>query len=252
MAVRVVGADGPTHPPPTGVDVLGARLAGLREQIAHAADGRRITIVAVTKGHGADAVAAARAAGLDDLGESYARELVAKAGMEASAGPPTVPGATGVPGLGRTAARWHFLGAVQRRKVRALAPLVHLWQSVDREAAGREIARHAAGAAVLVQVNVTGAPGRGGCSWEEAPGLVATLQELALDVRGLMAVAGRHEPRPQFRRLATLARDLGLPELSMGMSGDLEVAIQEGATMVRVGSALFGPRPVPDPDRRRR
>lgn len=221
----------------TGV-TLGERVTEVRERVADAADGRRVTLVAVTKGFGPETVKAARAAGLDDLGESYAQELVAKANAMGAAG------------------RWHFLGAVQRRKVRELAPLVTLWQSVDRAAAGQEIARHAPRAAVLVQVNVTGAPARNGCSWESAPALVDDLRNLDLDVRGLMAVAGREDPRPQFRRLAALASELGLEELSMGMSGDLEVALEEGSTMVRVGRDLFGSRPgasptVPDPTGRR-
>jgi len=215
---------------PVGADEVQARATALRVRLASAAGGRPVAVVAVTKGFGPDAVAAAVAAGLDDVGESYARELVAKA-RDHRAG----------------TARWHFLGAVQRRKVRDLAPLVHLWQSVDRDAAGREIARHAPGAAVLVQVNVTGAPGRQGCTWDDAPSLVERLRSMDLDVRGLMAVAGREDPRVQFRRLAGLARDLGLAELSMGMSGDIEVAVEEGATMVRVGRALFGARPIPDP-----
>lgn len=210
--------------------LLEERVAVVRRRIAASAGPRPVTLVAVTKGFGTSTVAAARAAGLDDLGESYAQELVAKA--EAQAG----PASSGV--------RWHFLGALQRRKVRVLAPLVHLWQSVDRSAAGAEIARHAPGARVLVQVNVSGLASRNGCSWDAAPGLVAELRSLGLDVRGLMAVAGRDDdPRPQFRRLAALAAELGLEELSMGMSGDLEVALQEGSTMVRVGHDLFGPRP---------
>lgn len=209
--------------------LLQNRVAHVRRRIEGAAGSRPVTLVGVTKGFGPDAVVAARAAGLDDLGENFAHELAAKA-------PAAGPGA-----------RWHFLGALQRRKVRDLAPLVHLWQTVDRVAAGREIARHAPGAAVLVQVNVTGAEGRPGCSWEEAPALVDDLRALGLDVRGLMAVAGRHDPRPQFRRLAVLAGRLGLPELSMGMSGDFEVAVEEGSTMVRVGRDLFGPRPARPP-----
>ena len=212
----------------TAVATLADRVAEVRARIAAAAGERPVTLVAVTKGFGRDTVTAARAAGLDDLGESYAQELVAKADAMGDGG------------------RWHFVGAVQRRKVRDLAPLVHLWHSVDRVAAGREIARHAPGAAVLVQVNVTGLANRNGCTWEEAPALVDDLRGLGLDVRGLMAVAGRDGPRPQFRRLAELGRRLGLAELSMGMSGDLEVAVEEGSTMVRVGHALFGPRPVPD------
>ena len=211
----------------TPVATLADRVAGVRARIADAAGGRPVTLVAVTKGFGRDTVAAARAAGLDDLGESYAQELVAKAGAIGDGG------------------RWHFLGAVQRRKVRVLAPFVHLWQSVDRVEAGREIARHAPGAAVLVQVNVTGLRNRNGCTWDEAPALVDDLRRLGLDVRGLMAVADRDDPRPQFHRLADLGRRLGLPELSIGMSGDLDVAVEEGSTMVRVGEALFGPRPRP-------
>ena len=216
---------------------LEERVAGVRRRIAAAAGPRPVTLVAVTKGFGASTVAAARAAGLHDLGESYAQELVVKA--EAGAGAQAGPAASAPSGV-----RWHFLGALQRRKVRRLAPLVHLWQSVDRGAAGAEIALHAPGARVLVQVNVSGLASRHGCSWDAAPALVAELRSLGLDVRGLMAVAGRgDDPRPQFRRLAALGDELGLEELSMGMSGDLEVALQEGSTMVRVGRDLFGPRP---------
>ena len=224
-------------PPPVtaaGIDtVVAERLADLRRRIAAVAGSRPVTIVAVTKGFGPEAVAAARLAGLRHMGENYANELTTKAAVAGSD------------------VRWHFLGAVQRRKVRGLAPLVHLWHSVDREEAGAEIARHAPGAGVLVQVNVTGDPGRNGCSWSDAPPLVLRLRDLGLDVRGLMAVAGQDEPRPQFRRLAALAADLGLAELSMGMTSDLETALEEGATIVRVGRALFGPRPVPDLSGRR-
>jgi len=209
------------------------RLAAVRERIrvAAAGDRRHVTVLAVTKGVSPELVAAARAAGVEDFGENRAPEL-----------------------LGRRAAapdaRWHFLGAVQRRKVRDLAPAVACWQSVDRLAAGREISRHAPGAAVLVQVNVTGQPGRNGCSFDEAPAVVDGLRALGLVVRGLMAVGDPGDPRPGFRRLATAASDMELPELSMGMSGDLDVAVQEGSTTVRVGQALFGPRPGPEDLRR--
>ncbi|MDP9070555.1 MAG: YggS family pyridoxal phosphate-dependent enzyme [Actinomycetota bacterium] len=210
------------------MEAVAERLARVRARIASAGgDGRSVTLVAVSKGTGTDEVVAARDAGIADFGENYAQELLAKQAL--------VDG-----GL-----RWHFLGAVQRRKVRRLAPVVHLWQSVDRQAAGREIARHLPEGRVLVQVNVTGAPGRNGCTWEEAPALVERLRDDGLDVRGLMCVGPEDDPRPQFRRLAVLARRLELPEVSMGMSGDLEIAVQEGATMVRVGTALFGPRSDP-------
>jgi pyridoxal phosphate enzyme (YggS family) len=196
------------------------------------AGGHDVRIVAVTKGFGADAVAAARYAGLTDLGENYADELVAKWEM----GP-----------------QWHFLGTIQRNKVRALADKVGLWQGVDREAAGMEIAKRAPGAAVLIQVNLSGDRRRNGCTFADAPALVDSLRAMQLDVRGVMGVAPAGEPetaRPPFRRLASLAASLELSEVSMGMTGDLEVAVEEGATMVRLGTALFGPRPERQPVRR--
>jgi pyridoxal phosphate enzyme (YggS family) len=209
---------------------VAANLEAVRARIRDAGgDPERITIVAVTKQLPVDAVRAAVAAGLVDIGENYAQQLLAKA-EDAPAG-----------------VRWHFLGRVQRNKVPALAPLVHLWQAVDRPAASVAIADRAPGAAILVQVNVTGSPGKHGCTPAEAPELVDHARALGLDVRGLMAVGPQGPPedaRPAFRRLAGLARTLELPELSMGMSGDLEVGVQEGATIVRVGTSLFGPRPV--------
>jgi pyridoxal phosphate enzyme (YggS family) len=207
------------------------QLDDVRRRIeAAGGDPARITVVAVTKGFPPSTCHDALAAGAVDLGENYAQELVAKAADVASTAP-----ASGV--------RWHFLGAVQRNKVARLAPHVHLWQAVDRADAGASIARHAPGARVLVQVNITGRPGRPGCRWDETGPLVEQLGSLGLDVQGLMGVGEQDEPRPGFRRLAAEAARLGLGVVSMGMSGDLEVAVQEGSTMVRIGTALFGPRP---------
>ncbi len=215
------------------------RLALVRERIAAAGgDPGEVAVVAVTKGHGPDAVAAALAAGVVDVGENYAEELRRK---HEAAGP------------GPPAPRWHFLGHVQRRKVRSIAGVVHLWQGVDRRAAGAEIAVRAPGASVLVQVNVSGEAAKNGCRPEDTRSLVEDLRGLGLGVGGLMAMGPAGPPeaaRPGFRRLVALADDLGLPERSIGMSDDLEVAVQEGATMVRVGRALFGPRS-PAPDLRR-
>ncbi len=101
---------------------------------------------------------------------------------------------------------------------------------------------------MLVEVDTTATPGRNGCAPAEVPGLVAALAQRGLDVRGLMTVAPPGTPeesRPAFRLTAHLAHDLGLPEVSMGMTDDLEVALSEGSTMVRVGRALFGDRPPP-------
>ena len=206
------------------------RLEEVRARIGAAGGcAQRVKVVAVTKGLGVDAVEAAIGAGLTDLGESYAQELLAKSGIEAGAG-----------------VRWHFVGRVQRNKVARVAGFVHLWHSIDRVAAGAEIARRVPGAAVLVQVNASGEAEKSGCRPDDAPGLVAELRTRGLDVRGLMAIGPQGEPegaRPAFRLVTRLADDLGLAERSMGMSDDLEVAVQEGATLVRVGRALFGPRP---------
>lgn len=205
-------------------------LADVRRRVAAAGgDPGRVTVVAVTKGFGVEAVEAAVAAGLADVGESYAQELVAKSAA-----------------LGRADVRWHFVGRLQSNKVRALAGLVHCWQSVDRPQLVAELARRAPGARLLVQVNVSGEEHKGGCAPAETSELVARLVRSGLRVDGLMAVGawGRPEQaRPGFRLLTRLADALDLSERSMGMSGDLEVAVEEGATMVRVGQALFGPRP---------
>jgi pyridoxal phosphate enzyme (YggS family) len=202
------------------------RVAAVRARIA-GAGGEGVTLVAVTKGFGPEVVAAAVAAGVEDVGESYAQELVAKAAVVA---PP----------------RWHFVGRLQANKVRALAGTVDLWQSVDRPRLVDELARRAPAAKVLVQVDVTGEPSKGGCPPADVPALVERAADAGLEPTGLMAVGPLGPPeeaRPGFRALVGLADRLGLPERAIGMSGDLEVAVQEGATMVRVGTALFGPRP---------
>jgi uncharacterized pyridoxal phosphate-containing UPF0001 family protein len=142
--------------------------------------------------------------------------------------------------------RWHYLGAIQRRRVRHLAPVVGCWQTVARAVEGEAIARRAPGAALLVEIDTSGQPGRNGCPPAAVPELVGALRAMDLAVGGLMVVApagGGERARTAFRTTARLAADLGLDELSMGMTEDLEVALEEGATMVRVGRALFGPRP---------
>jgi pyridoxal phosphate enzyme (YggS family) len=218
---------------------LAARVAAVRARIAEAApDPAAVRLVAVTKGFGLDVVRAALAAGLVDLGESYVQELVAKA-VELEREHADARDAAGLP-------RWHAIGRLQRNKVRKAAPFVTLWHSVDRLSLGAEIARCAPGAAVLVQVNTSGEEAKGGCPPVMAAGLVDGLVDLGLDVQGLMTIAPAGPPevaRPAFHAARELRDRLGLSELSMGMSGDLEVALSEGATLVRVGTGLFGPRP---------
>jgi pyridoxal phosphate enzyme (YggS family) len=219
----------------TGPDVdvarVRERLAVVRDRIRRAGGGDDVVVVAVTKGFGAGAVRAAHAAGIGDVGENYAQELLGK--VEALA-------------TEARDVRWHFIGRLQRNKVRHLAPHVALWQTVDRPELAAEIARRAPGAAVLVQLNLSGQLHKGGCEPAEAAAIVDRCRLAGLDVRGLMGVgpAGPAEAaRPGFRTLVTLADELGLPVRSIGMSGDLEVAVEEGSTMLRLGTALFGPRP---------
>ncbi len=209
------------------------RLAALRGRIERAGAGRPVGIVAVTKGFGAEAVRVALDLGLTMVGENYAQELLAKhTALESD--PPAV------------APRWHFLGRLQRNKVRQLAPLVAVWQSVDRAELADEIAKRAPGATVLVQANLSGEAHKGGAALADVPALVAHARGAGLDVEGLMGVGpagGPERARTGFRALVALADELGLPERSIGMSADLEVAVEEGATLVRVGTGLFGPRP---------
>ena len=140
--------------------------------------------------------------------------------------------------------RWHFIGAVQRNKVASLAPFVAVWQTVDRPAAADTIARHSPGATALVEVNLVGDPGRSGCFFEDVDAVVEAGRRAGLTVVGLMGIGPPGPPRPAlFARLAATGARLGLAELSMGMTADFEVAIAEGSTMVRLGTALFGPRP---------
>jgi pyridoxal phosphate enzyme (YggS family) len=222
---------------------LPGRLARVRAEIARrqAAAGRThpVTIVAVTKGFGPDAVAAALAAGLADVGENRVQEALEKIATP----------------VGQRAT-WHLIGHLQRNKAKLVAGrfvLVHSLDSValadelDRQAAARAVAQR-----VLVQVNVAGETQKNGCSPAEAPALarhVAALPHLALE--GLMTIApftdAADVQRRTFRGLRLL-RDalqeegLWLPTLSMGMSADYALAVEEGATAIRLGTVLFGPR----------
>jgi len=231
------------------VSEIAARLAALRERIETAAkragrDPRELTLIGVAKKHGAEAVAEAVAAGVHDIGENFAQEarekiplvheLLAARGIE----PP----------------RWHFLGQLQRNKARLVVPLFDCVQTVDRLDLAQELSRRAQAAgkrlAVTLQVNVDAEPQKGGCEPGELRALLDAVRALpSLEVRGLMAIP---EPvadmRPAFARLRTLRDELSRVSgaecsmLSMGMSDDFESAIAEGATHVRIGTALFGSR----------
>ena len=210
-------------------DTIARNVEAVTERIVAAGgDPELVRIVAVTKGFGENVAVAAADAGLRLLGENYAQELRSK---HEAVGPRV---------------EWHFIGRLQRNKVRALAPLVSVFESVDRPALVAEIAKRAPGASVMIQVNISGEPQKGGCDPGDCSTLVRTAREAGLDVVGLMGVGPIGDPeaaRPGFVELARLADEVEVVERSMGMTADLEVAVSEGATLVRVGTALFGPRP---------
>lgn len=196
--------------------------------MASGRDPAEVTLVVVTKTVPEATVREALAAGAADCGENRAQELVAKAALLGDVEP---------------APRWHFVGRLQRNKVKSLAGVVDLWHSIDRPELAEPLAKFAPGARILVEVNLSDEPQKGGCRPEETAALVDRLTGAGLVVEGLMTVpAAGGDPRPAFSRLRELAGSLGLAGLSMGMTADFETAIAEGATMVRVGSAIFGPR----------
>jgi uncharacterized pyridoxal phosphate-containing UPF0001 family protein len=207
------------------------RLHIVRERIA-AAGGTGVAVLPVTKTWGVEWCMAAHGAGCREVGENYAQEVVAKLSS------PDRP--FGV----------RFIGQLQTNKVKMLAPLVQVYETVDRPSLVRELASRVPGARVLIQVAPVGADPsdhKGGCVIDGVPALVDVARDAGLDVLGLMAVGpttgGPAAARPTFRAVRALVDQLGLHECSMGMSDDLEVAVQEGSTQVRVGSALFGERP---------
>lgn len=206
---------------------VAGRLAVVRERIVRAG-GTDVHVMGVTKTWGIDAVRAAAAVGCDSVGENYAQELATK-----------LAGEIGLPPV-------HFIGRLQTNKVRLVAPFVDVYETVDRSSLAAELAKRAPGATVLVQVSTDADPDKGGCPIDAAPALVEACGDLGLVVAGLMTVGptegGPEAARPGFRAVRALLDRLGLAVCSMGMSDDLEVAVQEGSTQVRIGSALFGPR----------
>jgi len=228
------------------VSPVAAALERVRERIGAAAgragrDPGDVALVAVSKAHPVPLIREAIAAGQRDFGENRVQEAVAK-----------------YKELG-TQVRWHFVGRLQRNKVKHLVGWVDLIHSLDRPELAAEIGNRMASTGatqeVLAEVNVSGDRGRGGVMPE---GLASLLESVAsvpgVRVTGLMAMApivsSPEDARPYFRRVARLRDEaamefpeLGIHHLSMGMSQDYEVAIEEGATLVRVGEAIFGHRP---------
>jgi len=228
-------------PPP---DTLATRLTEVRRRIevACARSNRpssAVTLVAVSKTHPAETLAEAVAAGIGALGENRAQEFVPKALATREQ---------------RLSLEWHFIGHLQRNKVREVLPYVDVLHSLDSERLVREIVARAPEARpghrrlrCFIEVNVAGETQKEGIPPDQIGPLLATARAAdILDVRGLMTVAPRvdnpEDTRPVFRQLRTLAEAHGLPELSMGMTDDFEVAIEEGSTVIRVGRAIFGER----------
>lgn len=195
-----------------------------------------VSLLAVSKAHSTDAIRDAYASGLHVFGENYAQELAVKAEEL----------------LDLEHIRWRFIGHLQRNKVKFVERAGASIDTVDSVRLAETVSVRAAktdeSVELLLQVNVAREPQKSGCLPEDLPALVDAVRKLpAIDLRGLMTVAPHFEnpmdARATFAALRGLAETHGLAELSMGMTHDLEAAILEGATMVRVGTALFGPRP---------
>lgn len=219
-------------------DLIAANLEAVRGRIARAAeragrDPASVRLVAISKTYGPEAVLAAWRAGQREFGENRVQEAEEKIPAVAAAGARPV---------------WHLVGHLQTNKVRPALRLFDILHSIDSLHLAEALQRRSEEPVpALVEVNIGGEASKSGFAPADVDDALTALRRLSqLDVRGLMtvapAVADPEEVRPLFRALAALAGRHGLPELSMGMSGDFEVAIEEGATLVRIGTAIFGPR----------
>lgn len=220
-------------------DRVGERLGALRERIDRVRPtGAVVEIIAVTKGFGPEAPLAALRNGITMLGENYADELVAKAtavrDLHAHA-PDTSP-------------EWHFQGRLQTNKINRLLPFVEVWQSLDTMDRIDALAKRRPGASVCIQVRLTDDPVRNGADPDDVVSLVAHARAHGLHVLGLMgvgpdpALVGLAASSGAFRRMNAMCEFVGVSWRSMGMSSDFEQAVHEGATHIRIGTALFGER----------
>lgn len=225
----------------TDAAAIAANIAAVRARIAAACQraGRApdsVQLLAASKFQDAAAIRAAYQAGQREFGENYVQELAQKAAELSDL----------------SDLRWHLIGRLQTNKVKDVVRLGCTVQTLDSRRLCDVLAQRARAAgqqaAVFLQVNVSDEPQKAGAAIADLPQLAAAARASgALIVRGLMAIPrpteDEQEQRAAFQRVRQLAADLALPEISMGMSDDLELAIAEGATVVRVGTALFGPRP---------
>src|SRR5436190_3785771 len=218
---------------------IAENLQAVRARIGRAAkaarrDAHGVTLLAVSKTHGSSRVAEARAAGQAAFGENYVQEAIEK--MAA------------VPAL-----EWHLIGPLQSNKTRVVAERFQWVQTLDREKIAKRLSEQRPAALpplnVLIQVNVSGEESKSGVALREVEALAKTVSALPrLRLRGLMAIPEPDAPRERYREVQgeyqRLKPAFGYDTLSMGMSDDLELAIAEGATMVRIGTAIFGARSV--------
>lgn len=217
------------------IETLRARRRDLEGRIVAAGGSLdRVEIVAVTKRFPVEAVELAVAAGFCSVGENYAQELIEKASLFNQRG-----------AAGGSDIKWHMIGGLQRNKVKKLVGVAPVFQTIDRLDLVSEVAKRLPGSTVFAQVNATQEPQKSGCSVADAPALIEACREVGLDLVGLMTVGPTDgsDPTGAFVTLRQLADDHDLEQCSMGMSADLEAAVGAGSTMIRVGSALFGPRP---------
>ncbi len=218
------------------MDTLAERLAAVCGRIARAAararrDPSGIALVAVTKLFPASAIREAYALGLREFGENYVQEFEAKAPLVADLAD----------------ARFHFIGHLQSNKSAKAAELFHVVQTVDAGRLARRLDQIGRVLEIMLEVKLSEEDAKSGASPADLPFLIETVRQCHnLRLLGLMTMPPWSEDpeasRPCFRRLRELAEEHGLEQLSMGMSNDLEVAVEEGATCVRIGTALFGPR----------
>lgn len=221
------------------LSTLAERLASVEQRILTACTraGRRreeVTLLAVTKIFPAQAILDAYALGLREFGENYVQEFETKA--------PEVRSLAG--------ARFHLIGHLQSNKSRRGAELFDVIQTVDSDKLARRLAETGKPMEVMIEVKLSEEESKHGCAPQDVPALVEAIRALpTLTLKGLMTMPPWSDDaevaRPYFRTLSALGRQVGVEGLSMGMSNDLEVAIEEGSTMVRVGTALFGRRKKP-------
>ena len=222
----------------SNLEELTERVSAIRARILNVG-GKNVKLIAVTKTFDATAMTSAFTTGCDAVGENYAQELIAKFEQ--------VPENQRLP--------VHFIGRLQSNKIKSLTNCVDVWQSVDRLSLVDEIAKRclplvpstqASPPQIMLQVNSTNEPDKGGCEPGDVEALCTKALSLGLHVAGLMTVgptvSDATATRNAFRLVSKIAKDLGLKELSMGMTGDLEIAVEEGSTAVRIGSGLFGAR----------